>query len=126
MTFAENAQRFTRGVKRCEVTLVEDASGFTVKSIDAGIVFIFATWSGDAVNALIAISHILSEINYSAKLYIVNNDGLHETNLRDLPILPHGKGEVLWIRDGTVVAVLKSWDQSSAAIVREYTKHLSS
>ena len=85
------------------VVVVEDAAFPCIT--DIGVVIIIATWSGPALRALEAYSTILATITPVIPVWMFDNDQLTEELSRrlDLPTF-HGEGEVLFYRDGKLVA----------------------
>jgi hypothetical protein len=78
----------------------------SITSIQRGIVFLLARWSGPAVNARDILLNLLQDRGISEHLLCVDVD--REPEIYDVPELSgkiHGWGEAAVVRDGKIVFV---------------------
>jgi hypothetical protein len=82
--------------------IVEKDGELDCSSLKRAVVILHATWSGPSVACLRCLAS-LSVPTTEAWLYVVNIDGVSRKWIeRHFGGLAHGRGETLWIRDGSV------------------------
>jgi hypothetical protein len=88
------------------IQYVPDATMETVRSIDRGILFVIAFWSGSAFRAYHELTAVITRLKAEEKLHLVVADIDGAEELMSLPEigLLHGAGETAWIRSGKIVA----------------------
>ena len=88
------------------IRYVADTDAATVRSINRGVLFLMAFWSGPALQAFAKLTEVLARLDAeSLELVVVDVDG--SPDLYELPELKgevHGNGETAWVRDGKIVA----------------------
>lgn len=101
-------QWLTKRSKRAmdQVTFVPDADAEIIESIEIGVLFLMAFWSGVAVKAFTALSEVLATPDTeSLELVVVDVDG--SPSLYEVPEFKgkvHGWGETAWIYQGKIIA----------------------
>jgi hypothetical protein len=88
------------------IRYVPDAEAVIIQSIERGVLFLMAFWSGPARRAFAALTEALSRLGASdLEVVVVDVDGSPE--LYDVPEFKgkvHGAGETAWIRHGQIIA----------------------
>lgn len=87
------------------IKYVADAGKNTVRSIDRGVLFLMAFWSGPSVMAFAKLTEVLAaQPTEDLELVVVDVDG--SPDLYELPEFTGqitGSGETAWVRHGKVV-----------------------
>jgi hypothetical protein len=87
------------------IKYVADANEDTVRSINRGILFLMAFWSGPSVIAFAKLTDVLATLKADElELVVVDVDG--SPDLYELPELKgqvSGSGETAWVRNGKIV-----------------------
>jgi hypothetical protein len=106
--------------------VVQDISELRIADTRLAIVFIFAEWSGPSVTALRRFTHLLATLDLgSLDVIILDNDCMSGEETACLfGNVFHGYGEMLWIRDGRVVAELPGFQPESEALILSHTREL--
>ena len=106
--------------------VVQSLSELRLPDIRAGVVFVFAAWSGPAVMALRRLTHVLSKLDLgSLDVIFLDNDSMTGEDMIQLfGHVFHGAGETLWVRDGRVVAELSAFRPDSEALIVSHTREL--
>lgn len=88
------------------IRYVPDAGAEIIQSIDRGVLFLMAFWSGGACRAFAALTEAISRLGADdLEVVVVDVDGSPE--LYEVPEFKgkvHGWGETAWIRHGKIVA----------------------
>ena len=89
------------------ISYFPDADENVIRSIDRGILFLMAFWSGPSVKAFARITEIVSKVDQgqTLQLSVVDVDGSQP--LYELPEFLgriHGAGETAWVRNGAIIA----------------------
>jgi len=89
---------------RVNTIFVDQIDLFRLAEIKEGVVIVWANWSGPAIANCIATIHYLDSLNYSGKIYIVDNDDFNttENNYNLFGKVLHGWGEIFIIKDGVI------------------------
>jgi hypothetical protein len=95
-------------------------------SIQRGIVFIFAVWSGPAVIALQRLTQVLGSMDLAGvDLVVLDTDCLSaEAGIALWGANLGGGGETLWIRDGNTVARCLAYVAGSEMDIIRHTEDL--
>lgn len=106
--------------------IVQRLAEFDLATIRRGVVFVFAAWSGPAVIALRRFTKVVSTLDLgSLEVIIMDNDSMNgEDTIRLFGHVFHGAGEVLWVRDGHVVAELSAYRPESEPLLISHTREL--
>jgi len=106
--------------------IIQHSGDFALSGIRRGVVFVFAVWSGPSVQALQRFTRVLATIELgSLDVIILDNDCITDDDkMRVFGHVFHGAGEVLWIRDGQVIAELSAYRQESEPLILSHTKAL--
>lgn len=106
--------------------VVQSLPELSLSDIRAGVVFVFAAWSGPAVMALRRLTRLLSTLDLGAlDVVIVDNDSMTgEEMIRLFGHVFRGAGETLWVREGRVVAELSAFRPESEALIVSHTRDL--
>ena len=87
-----------------QLRLVTNISELNLSNINAGIIFVFAGWSGPSVIAFSGVTKILSTLNLtSLDFVIIDNDSMTGEDM--IQLFGHvfsGAGETLWIKSGQI------------------------
>lgn len=87
------------------IKYVADADENTVRSIDRGVLFLMAFWSGPSVMAFAKLTEVLAALeSEDLELVVVDVDG--SPDLYELPEFKgqiSGSGETAWVRHGKIV-----------------------
>lgn len=78
--------------------------------IGSGILFVLATWSGQASGALACLTSKLAELDDPPVVWVCDNDRVPPILKQHLGEL-HGYGETFWIQAGEVVGSLTNYAQ---------------
>lgn len=88
------------------IRYVPDADAEIVQSIERGVLFLMAFWSGGALQAFAALTEVLSRLAADElEVVVVDVDG--SSDLYHVPEFEgkvHGWGETAWIRNGKIIA----------------------
>jgi hypothetical protein len=88
------------------IKYVADANEETVRSIERGVLFLMAFWSGPAVQAFAALTGVLASLPAEdLELVVADVDG--SLDLYELPEFRGqitGSGETAWVRHGKIVS----------------------
>jgi len=116
MSFLEAAKASLRcPIER--VTLVEDASGFAIRSIENGVMIFLADWSAPACLALAGYSERLNLLNPNIPVWVVNVDTFEPEGT----ILSHGWGEAYFFRKGRLIdQLLRSKEDMAARFAEKF------
>jgi hypothetical protein len=84
--------------------IVDQIDLFHLADIKEGIVTVWANWSGPAMVNCIQLVKYLYSLNYSGKIYIVDNDDFNapEKNYNLFGKVLHGWGEIFIIKEGLI------------------------
>lgn len=106
--------------------VVQELSDLRLADVHVGIIFVYAVWSGSAVLALRQLTGLLSTLELgSLEVFILDNNCMTADDmLRLFGHVFHGYGEILWVRDGQVVAELPKYPTESESVVLTHTKEL--
>lgn len=88
---------------------VRDLSACDIEDIDACILIVVATWSGQSVAALRMLSHELLRLRQRPPLVVCDADHLSPEDVANSGALS-GYGETFWIKNGRVTASLLRYD----------------
>lgn len=107
--------------------VVRRVADLRLASIRAGVLFVFAAWSGPAHVALRRVTRALSSLDLgSLEVVVLDNDGTtSEDMVRLFGHALSGAGETLWIRDGRIVAEEAACRPGSEALIIAHTNELS-
>jgi hypothetical protein len=89
------------------VKYVPDADAGIIRSIDRGILFLMAFWSGPSVTAFAKLTEVVACLDDTAALELVVVDVDGSPELHELPEFKGkvaGAGETGWVRNGKIVA----------------------
>ena len=89
---------------RYNTIIVDQIDSFHLSAIKEGVVIVWANWSGPAmVNCIQTIIYLYS-LDYSGKIYIVDNDDFNtpQKNYNLFGKVLHGWGEIFIIKDGLI------------------------
>ena len=78
-----------------------------INSIQRGILFLMAFWSGTSVRAFAEITEVLGRLDANAEIDFVVVDVDGSPALYDVPEFlgkVHGNGEAAWVRNGNIIA----------------------
>ena len=93
-------------------------NGEVFPSIENGIVFIFAGWSGDFIVHFMFLTETLSRLDLeNLKIHVLDTDKLNYESLSQNKIInPQGYGETFWIKNHKIVHFLDSKKRDSSKI----------
>jgi hypothetical protein len=93
--------------------IVTNLSELNLSRIHAGIIFVFAGWSGPSVMALSGVTKILSILDLQFLDFIVlDNDCMTgDEMIRLFGHVFHGAGETLWIKEGQTIAEIPAFNK---------------
>ncbi len=84
-----------------------EADAGVINSIDRGILFLMAFWSGPSITAFAKLTEVVARLDQGGELELVVVDVDGSPDLYEVPEFLgklHGKGETAWIRNGRIVA----------------------
>ncbi|PWU08430.1 MAG: hypothetical protein C5B50_29560 [Verrucomicrobia bacterium] len=101
MSFEEQVLSNCDGLARDRVRII-NLRNLNLAALLAGVVFVFATWSGQAVRSFRLLCQALAATPESnLPVFVLDADGFDFDEFRKVfGELSHGKGEAYWIRDG--------------------------
>ena len=112
--------------KRRLVVLPSDEA-INIRSINRGILFILAKWSGASQLAFRALNKALTSLPEldGLLLYVADTDS-DETQqlLSDLGDVPPGAGETYWLLEGRIEHKLSGYKEPSLPLLRDYAEHI--
>lgn len=82
-----------------------------VRTIELGIVFVLATWSGEALASLRRLTGLLASDfpNFKVPVLVWDADALTQGSAQALGSPIHGYGETFWVRNGRIIARLSNY-----------------
>lgn len=96
-----------------------------VMKVTDGIIFIYARWSGAAIQSWRTLTAALASHGLRPRIWIVDADELEPTSAAKwLGELPQGKGETLWMKNGKEIARRAGYQESDAKMLIELSKSL--
>lgn len=108
-----------------------DSSVFKVESLTEAlkvrnaIIFIYARWSGTAIQAWRSLTKVLSSIERIPAVIVVDADELKPAiAIELLGHLPQGKGETFWVKNGNRVAMLSGYREADSEFILENTRNI--
>jgi hypothetical protein len=106
--------------------VVQSLAELRLHDVRAGVVFVFAVWSGPAVMALRRFTRLLSGLELgSLDVIVLDNDcRTADDMIRLFGHVFHGGGETLWVRDGRVVAELSAFQPEAEGLIVSHTREL--
>lgn len=107
--------------------LLPEEKPIDITSINQGILFVLAKWSGSSqisfrtLNAALAEFKNLSDL----KLFIADTDSkMTEKFFEQIGEIPSGDGETYWIKDGTIIARGRKFEEIQKQLILENTNRL--
>lgn len=105
--------------------ILDEPNRFRCQDVTTSIVFVYATWSGYARQALSRCMQILNRLEVLSRLTIVNSDCVDYDEFEAVVgFLPQGYGELLWIVDGKVCHAMGDWRSTADETVERITRAL--
>jgi hypothetical protein len=101
-------------------------SSLILNQIPCGILFIFAVWSGPAIQAFKQLTSVLaSRRDLAVPIFVLNTDEIPEAFFDNtLKVVPAGAGETFWIKDGGIVHTVRYFKQTSSPEIIQFTESL--
>ena len=87
------------------IRYVANADEETVRSIERGVLFLMAFWSGSSITAFVKLTEVIARFDAALELVVLDVDGA--TKLPELRAFCGGMsgcGETAWVREGKIVA----------------------
>jgi hypothetical protein len=108
-----------------QVHLIRDIADLRLSEVCRGIVFIFATGSGQAVLALQRLTRLLASREEPVDFIVVDIESMTTQEMKQwFGREFYGRGETLWIRDGKVTAFLDTFGPDTERLVLDYCRRL--
>lgn len=85
---------------------VSEWAGTEIRELDDGVLFVYASWSGDSLAALRKLSKSIQET--SLRLHVVDIDTL-SLSLTSLLKPLNGRGETFWVKDGEIIGQVRDF-----------------
>jgi len=106
--------------------IVEQLSDFRMTEIKAAVVFVFALWSGPSIMAFKKFTQLLKTLELgSIEVIVLDNDCMNGKEMVQLfGHVFHGVGEIVWIKNGRMVAELRTNQQDTESVIVQNTKLL--
>jgi len=121
MTFQEQVKRDSF----VSATAYEFKSLAQALEVTDGIIFIYAQWSGTAIQSWRALTATIANLEFRPLILVVDADDLEPAlAIKLLGELPQGNGETFWIKNGTTVARLAGYREADTEALLEHTKRL--
>ena len=120
---------FFRHVDPSRDSIIEIPAGADIdlQSIDTGVLFVFAEWSGQAIQSFRTLIGSVRSCSRKAPItiFLANTDEKPvELFLRNQGMIPHGGGEALWISEGQIIGRLQTCTEKDSNTMRELNEQL--
>lgn len=99
---------------------VSQFSQLELATITQGVLFVFATWSSEAIISFRLLCEMLSRSPGARfPLFVINADGFDfDAFQRTLGELPQGKGEAFWIKSGQVLFRDRGYTDATKGVLK--------
>lgn|SRR5487761_1858799 len=118
-----NAYRELLQLSEGEVVAVSGTRPIDIASIDRGIVFFMARWSGKSQISFRSLNRVLRpSCCLGFQLFVADVDEQYVQDLMDsIGLVSSGGGETLWVRNGRVVGTLSNYNDRAREALCEFT-----
>ena len=88
---------------RDNTIVIDNSDKLDLKTIQDGVLIVYATWSGPAIVNCTQTIRLLNEKNYSGQIIVIDNDCMTpDFEIKMFGQVCHGWGEIFLIRNGLI------------------------